>query len=45
MLVKDRQITETEILKICKQRENEENVELYSFEEAYKIGLEYIPKI
>ena len=42
MLVKDKQITETEILRICKQRENEENI---SFEEAYFEVLEYNPTI
>ena len=45
MIIKDKQITQKDILEICKKRENEENVKLYSFEEAYKIGLEYTPKI
>lgn len=48
MTVLERNITETEILNIVKQRENnlktgESN--LLSFEEVYKIGLDYIPKL
>ncbi|MDQ7008865.1 MAG: hypothetical protein Q9M94_01070 [Candidatus Gracilibacteria bacterium] len=45
VLVQDKTITQIDILKICKERENDKNAIHYSFEEAYQLGLNYIPKI
>ena len=42
MLVQDKQITENEILRICKERENESTI---SFDEVYYDVLNYNPTI
>ena len=44
MLVKDKTITEEDILRICEEREKEETT-YYTFEEAYELWINYIPKI
>lgn len=44
MLTQEKKITETEILRICEERDSSET-ETFSFEEAYKIWLNYTPKI
>jgi len=42
MIIKDKQITQKDILEICKKREEEENI---SFEEVYYEILEYKPNL
>ena len=44
VLVQDNIITQEDILRICEEREKEDTI-YYSFEEAYELWLNYIPKI
>ncbi len=45
MIVKDRQITETEILEIIAEREKRTDVVYYTVEEAFELVKNFSPKL